>query len=60
MQSYKDQLTDEEIAAIATYERNAWGNNTDDLVQPVEVANLRQTNNQQPTMVNKAKAGGFQ
>ncbi|WP_425491984.1 cytochrome c oxidase subunit II [Candidatus Comchoanobacter bicostacola] len=27
MQSYADQLSDEEIAAVITYERNAWGNN---------------------------------
>jgi cytochrome c oxidase subunit 2 len=60
MQPYKDQLSDEEIAAIATYERNAWGNNTDDLVQPAEVAAVRNSINQQPTMVNKAKAGGLQ
>jgi cytochrome c oxidase subunit 2 len=60
MQSYKDQLTDEEVAAIATYERNAWGNNTNDEIQPAEVARLRQENNQQPTMVNKAKVGGLQ
>jgi cytochrome c oxidase subunit 2 len=60
MQSYKEQLTDEEIAAIATYERNAWGNNTDDEIQPAEVARVRQENNQQPTMVNKAKVGGLQ
>ena len=38
MQPYKDQLTDEEIAAITTYERNAWGNNTDDEIQPADVA----------------------
>ena len=60
MQPYKDQLSDEEIAAIATYERNAWGNNTEDLVQPADVATLRNSSNQQPTMVNKAKAGGLQ
>ncbi len=59
MQSYKDQLTDEEIAAIATYERNAWGNNTDELIQPAEVAQLRQEQNKQPTMVDKVNAGGF-
>ena len=59
MQSYKDQLTDEEIAAIATYERNAWGNNTDELIQPAEVASLRQEQNKQPTMVDKVNAGGF-
>ena len=26
MQSYADQLTDAEIAAVITYERNSWGN----------------------------------
>lgn len=60
MQPYKDQLTDEEIAAIATYERNAWDNNTGDTIQPEQVAALRESNNQQPTMVNKAQAGGMQ
>lgn len=59
MQPYKDQLSDEEIAAITTYERNAWGNNTDDEIQPADVAMLRHGNNKQPTMVNKAKAGGL-
>lgn len=59
MQPYKSQLSDDEIAAIATYERNAWGNNTGDLVQPADVAVVRQNNNQKPTMVNKAKAGGL-
>lgn len=60
MQPYKDQLTDEEIAAIATYERNAWENNTNEVVQPAEVAARRQNANQRPTMVNKVQAGGLQ
>ncbi|HHT0594412.1 TPA: cytochrome c oxidase subunit II [Legionella anisa] len=60
MQAYKDQLTDEEIAAIATYERNAWDNNTNDVVEAAEVATQRQKANQQPTMVNKVQAGGLQ
>lgn len=60
MQPYKGQLTDEEIAAVATYERNAWGNNTNDVIQPADVATLRQNNNQKPTMVDKVNAGGFQ
>lgn len=60
MQPYKDQLSDNEIAAIATYERNAWGNNTNDEVQPAEVAAVRQNANKQPTMVNKVQAGGLQ
>nr|WP_238583795.1 cytochrome c oxidase subunit II [Legionella brunensis] len=59
MQAFKDQLTDAEVAAIATYERNAWENNTNDEVQPADVAKVRQGDNQAPTMVNKAKAGGL-
>lgn len=60
MQPYRDQLSDAEVAAIATYERNAWGNNTDDEIQPAEVAAQRIKNKQQPTLVNKAQAGGLQ
>lgn len=60
MQPYKDQLSDEDIAAIATYERNAWGNNTNDVIQPADVATLRHGTVQKPTMVNKAQAGGLQ
>ncbi|HHF7347658.1 TPA: cytochrome c oxidase subunit II [Legionella feeleii] len=59
MQAYKDQLSDAEIAAIVTYERNAWENNTNDEVQPADVAKVRQGDNQQPKMVNKAQAGGL-
>jgi len=35
------QLNDLEIAAIVTYERNAWENNTGDLVQPADVKAVR-------------------
>ena len=61
MQPYKDQLTDEEIASVVTYERNAWGNNTNDLIQPGDVAKVRQESNVVPIMVNKKplKVGGF-
>lgn len=59
MQPYKDQLSDEEIAAIATYERNAWGNNTGDDIQPADVATVRKDTIQQPKMVKKAQAGGL-
>lgn len=59
MQAYKDQLTDDEIAAITTYERNAWGNNTNDEVQPRDVALIRGQEIQQPTVVKKANVGGF-
>jgi cytochrome c oxidase subunit 2 len=41
MQAYRDVLSDREVAAIVTYERNAWGNNTDELVMPEMVAKER-------------------
>ena len=34
MQSWAPQLSDRELAAVITYERNAWGNSTADVVQP--------------------------
>lgn len=59
MQGYKDQLTDAEIAAIVTYERNAWENDTNDEIQPVDVAKVRQQGMQKPTIIKKAAAGRF-
>ncbi|WP_261875594.1 cytochrome c oxidase subunit II [Vibrio rarus] len=37
MQAFATQLTAEEIAAVVTYERNAWDNNTGDVVQASDV-----------------------
>ncbi|MBV1919958.1 MAG: hypothetical protein KUG73_04700 [Pseudomonadales bacterium] len=37
MAAYSAQLTDAELAAVITYERNAWGNNTGDKVQPADI-----------------------
>ena len=34
-------LSDVQIAAVVTYERNAWGNKTGDVVQPSEINELR-------------------
>jgi len=34
MQGWKEQLNDVEIAAVITYQRNAFGNNTGDVLQP--------------------------
>ena len=34
-------LNDLELAAIMTYERNAWGNDTGDLVQPRDIKAAR-------------------
>jgi len=35
------QLSDAELAAIITFERNAWGNATGDVVQAADVAAAR-------------------
>lgn len=42
MQAFDKQLSLSEIAAVITYERNAWGNDTGDLVQPKDVAAAHQ------------------
>ena len=42
MQGFGPQLTDVELAAIITYERNAWGNNTSDVVEPSDIQKERQ------------------
>ena len=41
MQAFGAQLTDTEIAAVITYQRNAWGNNTGEIVQPTEIKAAR-------------------
>ncbi len=38
MQAFGKQLTTSELAAVITYERNAWENNTGELVQVADVA----------------------
>lgn len=38
MQAFGTQLSDDDIASVITYERNAFGNNKGDLVQPADVA----------------------
>jgi len=59
MQAYKDQLSDKEIAAIVTYERNAWENNTNDVIQPADVAQVREVRKAPVKLVQKAKTGGL-
>ncbi len=41
MQAFKATLSDVDIAAVTTYERNAFGNKMGDLVQPAQVKTLR-------------------
>ena len=37
MQAFGKMLSLKDIAAVITYERNAWGNNTGDVIQPKDV-----------------------
>jgi len=41
MQAFAKQLSDADLAAVITYERNAWDNNTGDLVQPIDIKRMR-------------------
>lgn len=41
MAAFGGQLNDIDLAAVVTYERNSWGNDTGDLVQPSEVKAAR-------------------
>ena len=41
MVAFGKQLSDTDIAAVITYERNAWGNKMGDMVQPAEVKAAR-------------------
>jgi len=39
MQAFAAQLSEVDIAAVVTYERNAWGNDLGDMAQPIDVLN---------------------
>lgn len=41
MQAFGPQLSLKELAAVITYERNAWGNNTGEVVQAAEVQAIK-------------------
>mgnify|MGYP001824611341 FL=1 len=38
MQAFGEQLGDTDLAAVVTYQRNAFGNDTGDLVQPTDIS----------------------
>lgn len=42
MQAFRNSLSDTELAAVITYERNSFGNNAGDMVQPAQIKALRQ------------------
>jgi len=41
MAAYGPQLSEVDLAAIITYERNAWGNNTGDVIQPIDIVKFK-------------------
>lgn len=41
MAAFGPQLNPVELAAVITYERNAWGNNKGDMIQPIDIANMQ-------------------
>ncbi|MBC7952845.1 MAG: cytochrome c, partial [Rhodospirillaceae bacterium] len=41
MQAWAESMNDEDIAAVITFERNSWGNNMGDIVQPADVKAAR-------------------
>lgn len=42
MAAYKDTLSEVDTAAVITYQRNAFGNNTGDVVQPLDILKFKQ------------------
>lgn len=40
MAAFGPQLSEVDLAAVITYERNAWGNDKGDLIQPIEIADF--------------------
>ena len=43
MQAFAGQLSEADLAAVITYERNAWGNNTGEMVTPKEILEFKKT-----------------
>ncbi len=41
MQAFGPQLSLKELAAVITYERNAWGNDTGEVIQAAEVQAIK-------------------
>jgi cytochrome c oxidase subunit 2 len=42
MQAFRDQLSAAEIAAVITYERNAWADALGDIISPSQIAKMKQ------------------
>ena len=44
MQAFRDQLSATDLAAVITYERNAWGNSTGEAVSPGQITSMLEGN----------------
>lgn len=42
MAAFGAQLNEADIAAVLAYERNSWGNDMGDMLQPIDIARFRQ------------------
>ena len=49
MSAWREKLSETDIAAALTYTRNAFGNATGDVVQPLTIANMKRQNTEQET-----------
>lgn len=56
MQAFGAQLNEKDFAAVITYERNAFGNDTGDIVQPADVQSVKNGGGIKPTMKTKQAA----
>ncbi len=48
MPPFGGQLSDLDVAAVVTYERNSWGNQGGEVIQPADIAALRSPENSKP------------
>ncbi len=48
MQAFSAQLSEVDIAAVITYERNAWGNNTGDVITPKDILDYKKNGSYTP------------
>jgi cytochrome c oxidase subunit 2 len=49
MSGWREKLSETDIAAALTYTRNAFGNETDDVIQPITIADIKRQSDQQGT-----------
>ncbi len=49
MSAWQDKLSETDIAAALTYTRNAFGNHTGDVIQPITIAEIKRQNTEQET-----------